>query len=339
MKQLFTIDLKDYDGCNEVFSRPSARGVILTKDGKIALVYSQRDKYYKFPGGGIKESEDKVTALIREVSEEVGLKVIPDSIKEFGSVLRRQKSNRSVGIIFEQENFYYFCEVSGEVGKQHLDDYEAEAGFELRVVSLDEAIEVNKAFTCDDNFDQVMIEREKRVLELIKEAIVTDRLIIRPVTLEDAEEIHLYAGDPGIDMMMFLPNESFEETVGFTQYAVNEWRKAEPEDREFVITLDGKVIGGVNLEYCPETDAYEIGWTLNKDYRCKGYATEAARALMDYGFDKLNARCIQAHCDSRNIASEKVMKKLGMKLADDKGTRYYPKTGVTAGEYLYIKTR
>ena len=47
----------------------------------------------KFPGGGINEDEDKKETLIREVREEPGLVVIPESIEEFWSVLRRQKSN------------------------------------------------------------------------------------------------------------------------------------------------------------------------------------------------------------------------------------------------------
>lgn len=50
----------------------------------------------------------KKQALIREVREETGLIVIPDSIDEFGSVVRRQKSNKSPNTIFEQENFYFF---------------------------------------------------------------------------------------------------------------------------------------------------------------------------------------------------------------------------------------
>jgi ADP-ribose pyrophosphatase YjhB (NUDIX family) len=104
MKELFSIDLNDYEHNYIVYKRPSARGIILSGD-KIALVYSKKEKYYKFPGGGIKENEDMHTALIREVREEVGLTVIPESIIEFGSVMRRQKSNYSPDTIFEQENF------------------------------------------------------------------------------------------------------------------------------------------------------------------------------------------------------------------------------------------
>jgi 8-oxo-dGTP pyrophosphatase MutT (NUDIX family) len=100
MEKLFTIDLKDYNESDRVFRRPSARAIIIKGD-KIALVYSKVEKYYKFPGGGIHDDEDKREALIREVREEVGMVVKPETIKEFGSVLRRQKGKEE-GVIFEQ---------------------------------------------------------------------------------------------------------------------------------------------------------------------------------------------------------------------------------------------
>lgn len=168
MKRLFEIDLKDYDEHDKLFCRPSARGVIFEED-KIALVYSNKEKYYKFPGGGINQGEDKITALCREVKEEVGLIVIPESIKEFGSVLRRQKSNYTPATIFEQENFYYFCKVEMQRVEQKLDAYEADAEFVLEFVSLEKAIEVNSEYHSDNYFDEIMIMRERMVLERIKE--------------------------------------------------------------------------------------------------------------------------------------------------------------------------
>lgn len=171
MERLFEIDLQDYNEGDSVFSRPSARGIIFDKNGNIALVYSQNEKYYKFPGGGIHEDEDKKVALVREVREETGLVVIPETIKEFGSVLRRQKSTVSANTIFQQENFYYTCEVEDEVTDQDLDDYEAEAGFELQFVSLEEAIHVNKNYKTDDYFNEIMIKRDTKLLEMIKENI------------------------------------------------------------------------------------------------------------------------------------------------------------------------
>lgn len=141
------------------------------KDDKIALVYSRKEHYYKFPGGGIRDNEEKEQALIREVREEVGLQVIPDSITPFGSVLRRQKSNYAPDTIFEQENFYYFCETEDQVMEQQLDDYEQEAEFVLRFVSLDEAIETNRKYQSDDEFDVIMIDRERKVLQMVKDIL------------------------------------------------------------------------------------------------------------------------------------------------------------------------
>lgn len=168
MKQLFEIDLQDYDDSCNVFSRPSARGIIFSEDNKIALVYSQKEKYYKFPGGGIHEDEDKKDALIREVMEETGLIVIKESICEFGSVMHRQKSNISPNTIFQQENFYYICKVKNQIINQNLDSYEAEAGFMLRFVDLDEAISVNSKYKSKDYFNEIMIKRETRVLQILK---------------------------------------------------------------------------------------------------------------------------------------------------------------------------
>ena len=173
MRQLFEIDLKDYEEGDGISSRPSARGIIFKDENHIALVYSQKEKYYKFPGGGIHEDEDKKTALIREVREEVGLNVIPETIREFGSVMRRQKSNIKEHTIFQQENFYYTCKTEDVVVEQELDDYEAEAEFVLRFVTLDEAIQANAEYKSDDPFNEIMIKREKRVLEMIKEEFQT----------------------------------------------------------------------------------------------------------------------------------------------------------------------
>ena len=170
MKELFRIDLQDYDEEYNIYKRPSARGIIIN-NSKIALVYSKKEKYYKFPGGGIKENEDMSSALIREVREEVGLIVIPDSIREFGSVMRRQKSNYSPDTIFEQENFYFFCHTENQLIDQELDDYEKEAGFSLRFVDIDDAIKVNRNYHSDDYFNEIMIKREMRVLQLVEEYV------------------------------------------------------------------------------------------------------------------------------------------------------------------------
>lgn len=165
--------------------------------------------------------------------------------------------------------------------------------------------------------------------------IITERLLIRPILNEDVNEIHKYASDKGITMMMFLPYETVEETKGFVEYAVSEWNKSNPSVREYVIVFNNNIIGGISLENEEQKNSYEIGWTIHRDYRNSGFATEAAKAILQYAFDELSAERVIAHCDSKNTASEMVMKKLSMKLIDDSGKRYYQKTGVSSGELLY----
>lgn len=156
--------------------------------------------------------------------------------------------------------------------------------------------------------------------------------------LEDLEAVHAYVTDPSITMMMYFPLKSVEETRQFLERSTKAWEEEEPEDREFVVLYQGEIIGGVNLERFEDSDdgkTLEIGWLIHNSFRNQGFATEAAEALIRYAFDELGAKKVIARCDSRNQASEKVMQKLGMYLADAEGTRCYPRTGEAAGEYTY----
>lgn len=167
MKRLFVMDKKDYDPDLPRFTRPSVRAVII-KNGKIAMVHSLKYDYYKFPGGGLESGESHLEAMVREVKEETGLAVKTDLVREFGSVLRIQKSAHAENEIFEQENFYYFCETEASAESQKLDAYEAEEGFTLEYIDPRTAAEVNRTHE-HGGYDPALIEREARVLELLTE--------------------------------------------------------------------------------------------------------------------------------------------------------------------------
>ena len=194
MRRLFTIDLKDYGDDFKVFRRPSARAIIL-KDDKLRLVYSPVEKYYKFPGGGIHDDEDRINALIREVREEAGLVVVPETVREYGSVLRRQKGVRDENAIFEQENYYYFCDVLDANIGQDLDSYEEKLEFTLRDVDIDEAIRVNAEYTSDNAFDYIMIKRELRVLRMLKEEFFTVGNKTTVIFVRHAQSLHPWEDD------------------------------------------------------------------------------------------------------------------------------------------------
>ena len=166
MRLLFEIDTKDYDPNGVAFIRHSARCINI-KNGLVAMVHSIKYDYYKFPGGGIEEDESKENAMIRETREEAGLVVIPESIKEYGYVHRIQKSDHGDADYFVQDNYYFLCEVEEVIHSQELDDYEADEKFTLEYVEPDKTIFVNRNVDHGPK-DQTMLEREARVLELLK---------------------------------------------------------------------------------------------------------------------------------------------------------------------------
>lgn len=174
MRLLFSLDKKDYDPSLPKFVRPSVRAIIC-REGKIAMVFSRKYGYYKFPGGGIEPGEDHLQALIRETREETGLEVIAETVREFGRVYRAQASG--YGDVLVQDNFYYLCRVKTGAGEQNLDDYEQEEGFTLHFVTPEEAIAANRrameTTLENDPVYSVMVQREAGVLELlVKENLI-----------------------------------------------------------------------------------------------------------------------------------------------------------------------
>ena len=166
MRLLFEIDTKDYDLNGIAFVRHSARCIHI-KNGLAAMVHSVKYDYYKFPGGGIEDGESAKLAMIRETREEAGLVVIPESVKEYGYVHRIQKSDHDSEEYFVQDNYYYLCDVEEAVRSQRLDDYEADERFTLEYVEPDRAVFVNRNVD-HGPADQIMLEREAKVLELLK---------------------------------------------------------------------------------------------------------------------------------------------------------------------------
>lgn len=165
--------------------------------------------------------------------------------------------------------------------------------------------------------------------------IKTDRLLLRPFTLNDAETVHTYASDEETTKyMLFLPNETMEVTRQFLIDAEKEWQKDTPSFYEFAIVLDGLHIGGISIYLDESKTQAELGWSLNKKYWGKGYGTEAAKAILDFAVNQLKVSKVKACCDARNKASFNVMQKIGLTLEDNCGTRTYPKTLETAKELI-----
>jgi len=132
---------------------------------KIALLYEVRNNMYVFPGGKIEKNETNIEALIRETKEEAGLTVKPESIIEYGIVTEIRKDIYVDGI-FEQNDFFYICNVEDKTIEQKLTEHEKEIGYILKIVSIEKAISLNEVeITTGKKYS----ERETFILKSLKE--------------------------------------------------------------------------------------------------------------------------------------------------------------------------
>lgn len=170
MKTLFVFDYKDYKENGTVGIRPSVRGIII-REGRIAMVHSRKYDYYTFPGGGIGRNESKEEALIREIREEVGLEVIPESIREYGLIVRKEKG--AIDDLFIQENYYYLCGVSSHRLRQELSGYEIDEDYELSWVGPETAIAANRnrphGEISDKEWAKHLFKRDEMLIGRLKE--------------------------------------------------------------------------------------------------------------------------------------------------------------------------
>ncbi|MBQ6654725.1 MAG: GNAT family N-acetyltransferase [Erysipelotrichaceae bacterium] len=204
MRLLFELDNRDYQQCTRTYRRDSARSIIISR-GRIAMVHSRKYDYYKFPGGGIRNNEDPVDAMIRESREEAGLIIMPETVREYGCVHRIQQSDSDEDECFIQDNYYYLAEAQDKPVAQDLDDYEAGEGYTLEFVEPDMAIEKDYAVS-GTPYNKLMFIREARVLELLKEegyfedleiARMSKTCRIRKLREVDADEVlSLCKGNP-----------------------------------------------------------------------------------------------------------------------------------------------
>lgn len=143
----------------------------------------------------------------------------------------------------------------------------------------------------------------------------TERLVLRPFRMEDAAAVQRLAGDPQVALTTQNIPHPYEDGMAETWIAGHE---GEWEERSFltlaVTREDEGVVGAVGLHLDDTHRRGELGYWIGRPYWNRGYATEAAAALVAFGFRKLALNRIQARYLTRNPSSARVMEKLGMRL-------------------------
>ena len=155
----------------------------------------------------------------------------------------------------------------------------------------------------------------------------TKRLTLRAFTLEDAPCVAELAGDKRIsDSTLLIPYPyTLEDAIGWIE--THPERAIRGEGYSFALTLKtGELMGGFGLSTNLEHARAEIGYWLGLPYWNGGYTTEAARAILNWGFENLALERIQAHVFAGNTGSIRVQEKLGMTL-EGRMKKYYRKDG------------
>ncbi|WP_440115550.1 GNAT family N-acetyltransferase [Paenibacillus sp. QZ-Y1] len=163
----------------------------------------------------------------------------------------------------------------------------------------------------------------------------TERLIIRDILETDWESIHIYTSMTEVTQHTAWGPNTEEDTQTYVESVLNTQQIQPREGFELAICLknEGTLIGGVGLHVMEQTNA-EIGYVLHPAYQGKGYAAEAARAMLGFGFNTLGVHRIYAKCRPNNKASEKVMQKIGMQREGLLREHWYYK-GKFHDSYLY----
>lgn len=135
--------------------------------------------------------------------------------------------------------------------------------------------------------------------------IESERLLLRPLTLADAPAVFAIASDPEVNRyMLYARHQSIADA--------EKWlRSLQPETLEFAFTLkeSGQLIGTGGL--CESGGCYELGYQLRRDAWGRGYATEAAKAIILWASRSLDAHRFSAAHVVDNAASKHVIQKCG----------------------------
>ncbi|MDD5425295.1 MAG: GNAT family N-acetyltransferase [candidate division Zixibacteria bacterium] len=167
-------------------------------------------------------------------------------------------------------------------------------------------------------------------------SLITERLVLRSFELGDAPLVTILAGEREIACNTLHIPHPYE--VGMAEDWICTHQDAYTRGVQVIFAIvrqnDNRLMGAIGLDIERGHNRAEMGYWIGKPYWSKGYCTEAARAVLKYGFEKLELNRIQASYFSRNIASGRVMEKIGMSYEGCLRSHIYK-----WGEYLDQVTR
>ncbi len=150
----------------------------------------------------------------------------------------------------------------------------------------------------------------------------TERLLLRPFERTDIDRLHAILSNENV--IRYLPNPvppAYTRVTLILERILEHWEKYGYGLWAVEQLARPGLIGWCGLQYLPDTHETEVAYLLDEPVWGKGFATEAAKASINYGFAKLGLGQIIAIVHLDNAASRHVIEKLGMGFVDE--TRYF----------------
>lgn len=146
-------------------------------------------------------------------------------------------------------------------------------------------------------------------------ALETERLILRKLTMHDAQDIYDYSCDSQVARhVLWEAHRSIGESRAYLRYMLRKYRAGEPASWGIELRETGKIIGTIGFMWIqPDNAAAEVGYSLSRAHWNRGIMTEALAAVIRYGFHSLKLNRIEAIHELDNPASGAVMRKCGMR--------------------------
>lgn len=141
----------------------------------------------------------------------------------------------------------------------------------------------------------------------------TERLIIRPYTLEDLPELIEMRSDPQVYRYLGgWERQNPAEVTKRMDFYLDCYEKFGFGTSKMIWKENGEHIGSSGLQPLEDTGEIEVGYTLKPSYWRRGIGSEAAFAWLKYGFETAGLQRIVAVCDEENVGSWRIMEKCGM---------------------------
>ena len=140
----------------------------------------------------------------------------------------------------------------------------------------------------------------------------TERTYLRELTVEDAKSFYYLNLDP--EVLKFTGDKPFDTLEGAKTFLSNydQYEKYGVGRLAVINKTTGKFLGWCGLKYSPDKNEYDIGFRFFQNYWNKGFATETATKCLEFGFSNLKLKRILGWAMKDNIASVKVLEKIGM---------------------------